>query len=82
MFAQECIEHIYKKSVLLHGFYKFSSYMTQDSVIAGIVRPIAPIINLKANENFSNTCNMRIQVRSGYEKIIQTDREGSRERDS
>jgi hypothetical protein len=68
--------------VLVHGFYKFAAYMTQDSVTAGIVRPIAPIINPKANENSSNTCNMRIQVRSGYGKIIQTDREGSRERDS
>lgn len=82
MFAQECIDCIYKKSVLLHGFYKFSAYMTQNSVTAGIVRPIAPIINLKANENSFNTCNMRIQVRSGYGKIMQTDREGTRERDS
>jgi len=75
VFAQECIEYIYKKSELVQGFYKFSAYMTRDSVTAGIVRPIAPIINPKANENSSNAGNVRIQVRSGYGKIIQTGRE-------
>jgi len=37
-----------KKHVLLHGFHDFAAKKIREFNAAGIVRPIAPIINLKA----------------------------------